>query len=96
MHLQIKALRVALADMQATLDEIEASLSRTILMRHADCVSPDVPAGFDTVLGYLAKCHPDVLDTFDYAEPSATQRDGFWLMHRCVKLASCLCMWSRR
>ncbi|WP_018123356.1 hypothetical protein [Desulfovibrio oxyclinae] len=42
----------------------------------------DCPEGYDTVLGYLAKRHPDLLDLID-KEPEATTRDGFWLMHRC-------------
>jgi hypothetical protein len=49
---------------------------------YADCVSPDVPEGYDTVLGYLAKHHPEALDLFDYSVPEATQRDGYWLAHR--------------
>lgn len=82
MHQQLKDLRLAVANITRALDNIEASLSAsTTLLRHSDCVSP-VPKGYDTVLGYLAKYHPDVLDTFDHADPSATQRDGYWLKHR--------------
>lgn len=49
--------------------------------RHADAISPNVPEGYDTVLGYLAYHHPDVLDTFDYRDPCQTTRDGYKLMH---------------
>lgn len=50
--------------------------------RHLDCVSRNVPEGYDTVLGYLARCHPEVLDLMDYTQPDTTARDGFWLAHR--------------
>lgn len=35
-----------------------------------------------TVVGYLAAFHPEILDNMDVT-PDATQRDGWWLMHRC-------------
>lgn len=82
MHTQIKSLRLAVAQITATLDDLEEQLAHVTLCRFQECVTVDVPPGFDTVLGYLAKYHPDVLATFDYAEPAATQRDGFWLSHR--------------
>jgi hypothetical protein len=50
--------------------------------RFADCIGRGVPDGYDTVLGYLAKHHPEMLELIDYADPSATARDGFWLAHR--------------
>jgi len=53
------------------------------------------PPGFDTVLGYLAKHDPVVLDLLD-RDPEATKRDGFWLKHRArerelevVKVEAC-------
>ena len=36
----------------------------------------------DTVVGWLAKHDPERLAIMD-ATPEATQRDGYWLMHRC-------------
>ena len=40
-----------------------------------------VPAGYDTVLGFLSKDHPEVLDLME--DPiSGTARDGLWLTHR--------------
>jgi hypothetical protein len=44
--------------------------------------SPRVPAGFDTVLGFLARHDPQVLAAMDDTA-EATQRDGFWLRWRC-------------
>lgn len=49
--------------------------------RHDDAVTPNVPEGYDTILGYLAKHHADILDTFDYTVPDATVRDGFKLAY---------------
>ncbi|MGN6548772.1 MAG: hypothetical protein ACTHJ3_02605 [Pararhizobium sp.] len=44
-------------------------------------VTPEVPDGFDTVLGYLVKNNPECLDYMD--DPAtATMRDGFWLTHQ--------------
>lgn len=62
----------------ARITELEQAEAGTM---HPDAVSP-VPDGYDTVLGYLAKRHPDVLDCFDYSDPQATTRDGWWLHHR--------------
>ncbi|WP_296084131.1 hypothetical protein [uncultured Agrobacterium sp.] len=51
-------------------------------LKLADYLSPNVPEGHDTVLGYLAKHEPFVLSVIEqYAE--ATVRDGWWLTHRC-------------
>ncbi|PLP55567.1 hypothetical protein CYK37_30220 [Mesorhizobium loti] len=50
----------------------------TAVVPDSPYISPDVPDGYDTVLGYLQKTHPEVLDLID--EPiSGTQRDGAWL-----------------
>ena len=58
------------------------------------------PPGFDTVLGYLAKVNPGLLDLID-RDPSATLRDGYWLCHRAkerdiktVKVEAC--PWLRK
>jgi hypothetical protein len=52
--------------------------------RPSEYFSPDLPEGFDTVLGYLAKHEPYTLSCIDqFAE--ATLRDGWWLTHRCRK-----------
>ncbi|MER9605386.1 hypothetical protein [Mesorhizobium sp. M0243] len=46
--------------------------------------SPDVPAGYDTVLSYFAKTNPEALDLM--GDPIAdTQRDGFWLKHQASR-----------
>lgn len=43
--------------------------------------SPDVPIGYNTVIGYLAETHPEMIDLMD--DPiSGTARDGYWLTHR--------------
>jgi hypothetical protein len=55
--------------------------------RFADCLSRGVPEGRDTVLGYLAKHHPEMLELIDYDVPEATARDGFWLAHRAHEQA---------
>ena len=57
-------------------------------VRHKDAVTPDVPEGYDTILGFLAKRHPDVLDTFDYRDATLTVRDGFKLAHMDNKLGT--------
>ena len=43
--------------------------------------SPDTPAGYDTVLGFLARSRDDRLS----ADPASTQHDGFWLASQCAK-----------
>jgi hypothetical protein len=51
-----------------------------------DCITPSVPEGFDTVLGWLAKHHPDVLVLLgDVSDPQATVRDGWRLAHWCKR-----------
>lgn len=46
-----------------------------------DYLSP-CPAGFNTVIGYMAIHHPAALEIIeDIVE--GTQRDGFWLTRRC-------------
>lgn len=65
----------------ALLDKVE-KLTRD---KHAMALSPNVPAGHDTILGYLASYHPEILDAMDYTNPEATKRDGWWLMHQCTK-----------
>lgn len=54
---------------------------------HRAAITPDVPQGYDTVLGYLAKYHPDVLDHVDYYDPTVTQRDGWKLSHQVATRA---------
>ncbi|WP_085025260.1 hypothetical protein [Ensifer aridi] len=47
-------------------------------------ISPNVPAGFNTVVGFLAETHPEVLELMD--DPiSGTARDGYWLTHRASR-----------
>lgn len=43
-----------------------------------------VPPGWDTWVGYLAKHRPEILANMDET-PEATQRDGWWLQHRCLE-----------
>ncbi|PBB68123.1 hypothetical protein CK228_13515 [Mesorhizobium sp. WSM4312] len=46
--------------------------------------SPDLPVGFNTVLGYLAEVNPEALDLM--GDPIAdTQRDGYWLTHQASR-----------
>ncbi len=52
---------------------------------YADCISPDVPDGHDTILGYLAKRHADVLDLIDPNAPGDTVRDGWRLANECKR-----------
>ena len=92
----IAALQRTAADLRATLDHVNDTIIKLmhgpadapdeptgIDPRFADCVSRNVPQGYDTVLGYLAKHRPDMLELIDYDVPEATARDGFWLKHRC-------------
>jgi hypothetical protein len=82
---QIRQLRVALAALTETVDAMERQLASVPRVSpHAACIS-HVPVGYDTVLGYLAKYQPEVLDGFDYSEPTSTQRDGWWLKHRATE-----------
>lgn len=78
----IRRIRLALAAISSEVDHLEEQLTKKTV-EHAWAITPKVPPGYDTVLGYLAKNHPDVLDSFDYSDPEVTQRDGFWLTHRC-------------
>lgn len=52
----------------------------TVSIDNSQYVSP-CPDGFDTVLGYIAKHRPEVLDFMDM-NPEATTRDGFWLTNQ--------------
>jgi hypothetical protein len=46
--------------------------------------SPDVPAGFDTVLGYFSKNMPGAFELMD--DPIiGTLRDGHWLTHQASR-----------
>lgn len=46
--------------------------------------SPDLPAGYDTALGYFARVNPHAVDLL--GDPVAdTQRDGFWLTHQASR-----------
>lgn len=47
-------------------------------------VSVDLPVGYDTVLGYLARVNPWALQA-DLWDPEATKRDGFWCKHRACE-----------
>lgn len=53
--------------------------------RLAGYVSPDVPTGWQTILGYLATYQPLVLEHLDCSYPETTQRDGFKLSHWCKR-----------
>lgn len=79
---QIRTMRLAIVRLTETLDAMERQLNATANLRHRTCITRDLPPGYDTVLGYLAKYHPECLDAFDYGDPTITQRDGFWLAHR--------------
>lgn len=46
--------------------------------------SPNVPEGFDTVLGYFSKYMPGAFDLMD--DPvTGTLRDGHWLTHQASR-----------
>jgi hypothetical protein len=62
---------------------IAAVLHERGSVRHADAISPDVPEGYDTLLGYLAKNHPGILDHVDYYDPTTTMHWGWELANRC-------------
>jgi hypothetical protein len=80
----VQDLRARLNEALNILDGIEAALARVpIASRHADAISNKVPPGHDTILGYLAKHQPEILDTVDYADPEVTKRDGWALAHAC-------------
>lgn len=64
---------------------IQTRIAELQVDRHRDAISPYVPQGYDTVLGYLAKHHPDVLDHVDYYDPSVTTRDGWKMSHLCTR-----------
>lgn len=70
-------------------DEVRAIFDKAVeSMGMADpAASPDwrylsaCPEGHDTVLGFMAQHFPDVVD--QCWDATDTQRDGFWLGHRC-------------
>ncbi|RVP49997.1 hypothetical protein [Sinorhizobium medicae] len=46
--------------------------------------SPNVPAGYDTVVSFFSKYRPSAFDLLD--DPIVgTLHDGFWLTHQCNK-----------
>jgi hypothetical protein len=84
----IDVLQHALDDLRKSLMTLAADTAcaeQPVAERHLECLSRNVPEGYDTVLGYLAKCRPDMLDLMDYEVPETTARDGFWLAHRYKK-----------
>lgn len=60
----------------------QAPSAPAVFARHLDALSPNVPEGFETVLGYLARNRPDLLDLGDWRDPGVTALDGYWLTHR--------------
>lgn len=87
---QVRAATVLLDLAVSTIARIEdrtrqPEISSTYLLRHADAISHMVPEGYDTILGHLARHHPDVLDNLDYSDPQTTVRDGWKLSHLCAK-----------
>lgn len=77
---QLAHIRATLTAALEQLEELEHSIAH--VPRHPDAITKRVPLGYDTVLGFLAKHHPEVLDSLDYSDPQVTLRDGYWLMHR--------------
>lgn len=71
----------ALARLMALVDAVEAA-TRPVLPSPAQDYLTACPEGYDTVVGWLSVNRPDVIVTLGDA-PACTQRDGFWLMHRC-------------
>lgn len=79
---RVNAIAAALAKLGEDLsNEANTRPLTTFLYRHWDAVTPCMPEGYDTVLGFLAKHHADVLDLIDYSDPRVTQRDGWKLAH---------------
>lgn len=74
----MRAAAVALSDLSSA-----QAQPRCAPAHLAGYLSPDVPAGWQTVLGYLATYQPLLLDTLDCSYPETTQRDGFKLSHWC-------------
>lgn len=70
----IEACRDHLLEALAELDTLEAFKTNRVDLRY---LSP-CPTGYDTVLGYLAKHNPGVLELLD-KEPDATRVDGIKL-----------------
>lgn len=86
-------LRKLLADASAELDRLDGISGHRVDLRY---LSP-VPPGYDTILGYLAKVNPEMLELID-KDPEATQRDGFWLPHQAKKRGMAVikvdaCLW---
>jgi hypothetical protein len=73
-----RALRDAL---EAAFPSITRALKPTLPSPAADYLTP-CPDEFSTVVGWLSVNRPEVIATLGDA-PGCTQRDGFWLMHRC-------------
>jgi len=66
------------ADDQMTVEGI-------VPIRVADYLSPYVPLGYDSVLGWLVKNDPLALSMLDET-PDATVADGWWCCHRTKRL----------
>lgn len=65
-----------------TLDRFGAA---PVTLMSCPYASPDVPEGWNTVLGYLAETNPEALALMD-KDAEATLRDGYWLAARCKRL----------
>jgi hypothetical protein len=101
----LQQLRDAIASLTAALDTVLSApppvlpepcpfMSKAMqydVVIHPECITPNVPDGYDTVLGFLARHHPDALECFDYTDPATTQRDGWWLSHRCQTACRTMC-----
>lgn len=91
MQAELQILRGDLLDTLARVDRLIERTRETVTpittfaYRHWDAITPNVPEGYDTILGYLAKHHADVLDQLTYSDPRVTVRDGYKLAHLARK-----------
>lgn len=87
MHAALAHIRAQLTAALEELEDLERSIAHVPqALRHQDALSPDVPPGFETILGYLAKHQPEILDEIDYSKPEVTARDGWWASHQARRI----------
>ena len=68
-------------DYEAHADSAVAEVAASFPVATALWISPDVPVGYNTIVGYLAENHPEVLDLMPCVV-SGTIHDGYWLTHQ--------------
>src|SRR5690606_37254180 len=76
-------LNMTVGEMIARLLDVDhAKVTQPEGIADPDYKSPHCPEGYDTVVGYLTEHLPHVWELMDHMA-EATQRDGWWLKHRC-------------